>query len=75
MEFLRIILLILMRKRHAKIILNNANERYILCDNSKFDRDAFYRFYNLEDVTAVITDDKIDPNIKDKYSQYVKIIN
>ncbi|MCR2044446.1 DeoR/GlpR family DNA-binding transcription regulator [Anaerosalibacter massiliensis] len=58
-----------------KIILNNANERYILCDNSKFNKEDFYRFYKLEDVTAIITDDKINPSIKKKYEQYVKIIN
>lgn len=58
-----------------QIILNNASERYILCDCGKFDKEDFYRFYNLEDVTAIVTDDKVKPNVKKKYEKYVKVIN
>lgn len=58
-----------------KIIFNNANERYVLCDNSKFNKEDFYRFYDLKDATAIITDDKIEPSVKEKYEKYVRVIN
>lgn len=58
-----------------RIILDNAVEKYILCDSSKLDRDDFYSFYNINDVSAVITDEKIDINVKKNYEKVVKIIN
>lgn len=58
-----------------RIILDNAAERYILCDNSKIGKEDFYNFYNLRNVTAVITDNEIDPDLKRTYEKRVKIIN
>ncbi|AAK80892.1 DeoR family lactose phosphotransferase system repressor [Clostridium acetobutylicum] len=58
-----------------KIILDNAVEKYILCDSSKIGKEDFFGFYNLEDVTAVITDENIDEDLKNKYEKNVKIIN
>ncbi|SJZ48777.1 DeoR/GlpR family DNA-binding transcription regulator [Garciella nitratireducens] len=58
-----------------RIIMDNANEVYILCDSSKIGKQDFYSFYDLKDVTAVITDDKIDDTIKKEYENKVKIIN
>lgn len=58
-----------------KIILDNAFERYILCDGSKIDRGDFYTFYDLKDVTGLLTDDRLDQNVKKKYEKIVKIIN
>ena len=55
-------------------ILNNATERYILADNTKFSTHAFYSFYSLKEITAVITDDYIDENIKEQYGKVIKII-
>ena len=54
-------------------ILNNATERYILADNSKFSTHAFYTFYSIKDITAVITDSYLDENIKEQYKKVVKI--
>ena len=56
------------------IILNNAIEKYVVADNSKFDSYSFYSFYRVEDLNAIITDDSIPKKIKDKYGLYTKII-
>ena len=37
------------------IALQNSFERYLLMDTSKIDKEDFYTFYRLKDVTAVIT--------------------
>lgn len=58
-----------------KNILNNSIEKYILCDHSKFNKEDFYKFYDLKDITALITDYKIDLKIKKEYEKYTKIIN
>lgn len=58
-----------------KIILNNAMQKYILCDSSKIGKEDFYCFYNLKDTTAIITDDKINSNVTRMYENKVKIIN
>nr|WP_281064375.1 DeoR/GlpR family DNA-binding transcription regulator [Clostridium muellerianum] len=58
-----------------RIILDNALEKYILCDSSKIGKEDFYTFYDLTEVTAVITDDKMDTKIKERYEKNVKIIN
>ena len=52
------------------IILNNAIEKYVVADNSKFDSYSFYSFYRVEDLNAIITDDSIPKKIKDKYALY-----
>lgn len=58
-----------------KIILDNAAEKYILLDSSKIDKEDFFCFYDLRKVTAVITDDKMDSQIKREYEKIVKVIN
>jgi DeoR family transcriptional regulator, lactose phosphotransferase system repressor len=58
-----------------RIILDNALQKYILCDSSKIGKQDFFSFYNLHDVTAVITDKNIDKAVKEKYEKYVSIIN
>lgn len=58
-----------------KIIMNNAIERYLICDSSKIEKEDFYTLYNLEDVTALVTDSKIDEELKSKYSKYCKVID
>ena len=56
------------------IILNNAIERYIVADNSKFDSYSFYTFYRLDHINAIVTDDKISPKVKNKYQTYTEIL-
>lgn len=56
------------------IILNNAIEKYIVADNSKFDSYSFYTFYKMDDLSAVITDNRISKKVKEKYNTYTKIL-
>ncbi|MCR3758286.1 DeoR/GlpR family DNA-binding transcription regulator [Clostridium felsineum] len=58
-----------------RIIMNNAVERYLVCDSSKIERQDFYTLYKLEEITALVTDSKLDKTIKNKYSKYCTIIN
>lgn len=56
------------------IVLNNSSEKYIIADSSKLNKHDFYQFYKLENVTAVITDNKISAENLHRYSKYTKII-
>ncbi|EDT14835.1 DeoR/GlpR family DNA-binding transcription regulator (plasmid) [Clostridium perfringens] len=57
-----------------KIILDNAYEKYALCDSSKIDKKDFYKFYKLENITAIITDKDISKIKEEQYKKYTKII-
>lgn len=56
-----------------RMILDNAIEKYIIADSSKFNVLDFYEFYDLNYVTGLITDSMISKKDKDKYSQYTNI--
>ena len=56
------------------IVLNNSSEKYIIADSSKLNKHDFYQFYKLENVTAVITDNKISAENLHRSSKYTKII-
>lgn len=58
-----------------RIILNNARKKYIVADHLKFDKLDFYKFYDLPEVDYLITDSKLSQEMKDKYSQWIQIIN
>ncbi|WP_323702418.1 DeoR/GlpR family DNA-binding transcription regulator [Mammaliicoccus sp. Dog046] len=53
------------------IILENAMQKYITADSSKFGVQALYDFYHIDDVNAVITDNEISKEIKDKYESKI----
>lgn len=55
-------------------ILNNSLEKYIVADSSKLNKRDFYQFYNLENVTAIITDENISEKNINKYSKYTNIL-
>lgn len=57
------------------IILDNAYEKYIVADHSKIGRQDFFSFYDLDAVTALITDSNISEEKKLELNQYVKVIN
>lgn len=57
-----------------EIILNNATETYVLADSSKFFTHAFYSFYKLINITAIISDSKVNDELKEQYKKIVKII-
>ena len=57
-----------------EIVLNNAREKYIVADSSKIDKEDFYMFYNLDEITALITDEKITDKEKKDIEKYTRII-
>lgn len=57
-----------------RIILDNASERYVLADSTKFDVQAFFTFYQVMNVTAIITDSGISDQLADYYSRVTRII-
>ena len=56
------------------IILNTAVEKYIVADNTKLDSYSFYTFYHLDDVNAIVTDDTISDELRERYQVFTKII-
>lgn len=56
------------------IMLDNANERYILADSSKIGKTDFFVFYNVKDVTAIVTGKEIGEKISKDYAKLTKII-
>lgn len=57
-----------------RIILDNASEKYIVADHHKLDNEDFYCFYNLDEITALITDNGITKEKKKIYQQFTKVI-
>lgn len=57
-----------------KIILDNASETYILADSTKFGVEAFHNLYDVRNLSAIITDSSIDPELVSYYEKFVKII-
>lgn len=57
-----------------RIMINNARDKYILADYSKFNRKDFFEFYRLEDVDYFITDKDTSPEVIKYYSQFTTII-
>lgn len=58
-----------------KIIMDNAVKKFVLCDSSKIDKEDFFSFYNLKDVTGIITDSNMDEELKEKYEKIVDVID
>lgn len=58
-----------------RTILNNSRKKYVIADFDKFDKMDFYQFYDLREVDYLITDSKLAQETKEKYSQWVKILN
>lgn len=55
-------------------MLNNSGVKYIVGDQSKFNRKDFYRFYSLEQADYLITNDDLDGKIKNDYSKFINIV-
>ena len=55
-----------MNKTAAQIIF--------VADSSKFNRKAFSKVCNLEDVSTIITDAGLSNETKEEYSEYVDIV-
>lgn len=56
-----------------KIVLNNSNEKIIVADHYKLDKEDFYQFYPLTDIDRIITDNNIPAEKLEKYSKVTKI--
>lgn len=56
------------------IALNNAHYRYLLADESKFNREDFYTYYRLYHIDGLITDSSTSSDKIEHYSRYTKII-
>lgn len=56
-----------------QIVLNNSQERYIVLDHNKFNKEDFYEFYSLTDITGIVTDSSIDKEVEKKYSEYTMV--
>ncbi|MBF0758596.1 DeoR/GlpR transcriptional regulator [Ligilactobacillus murinus] len=55
--------------------LNNAQERYVVMDKYKFNRNDFYNFYSLYNVDALLTNSSLAPDTLEHYQVYTKIEN
>lgn len=58
-----------------RTILNNAREKFIIADNSKFNKLDFYQFYDIRDADYLITDNQLPQDLEEYYSKWIKIIN
>lgn len=58
-----------------KLILDNSIEKYIIADSSKFNVLDFYHFYDLNNITGLITDSHISEDDIEKYSKYANILH
>ena len=56
-----------------KIVLDNSQEKYIVMDHHKFNKEDFYEFYSLQKITGIITDSNISEETEQKYSEYTLI--
>ena len=56
-----------------RMVLNNTDERYVLCDTTKFNKDAFYRYYSCDDLSAIITDNGSIEH-RELYEGYTKLL-
>lgn len=58
-----------------KNILNNSSISYIISDSTKFNRQDFYRFSDLDDIDFLITDNNLNEETLNQYLKRVNIIN
>ena len=62
------------RKESQRIALNNSNKKYLLADNSKFNKFDFYTFYNISDIDTIVSDSKLSKETFEQLSKQTKII-
>lgn len=58
-----------------KAAFAHAKVKVAVADSTKFNVSDVYTLYHLSDLDYVITDDKIDSETFDYYSQYVPLLN
>ena len=57
-----------------QLALNNALEKFLLVDSTKFHRYDFFNFYNIDQLDTIITDNQINPQRLEEFSQYTTIL-
>ncbi|MCO7124643.1 DeoR/GlpR family DNA-binding transcription regulator [Sporolactobacillus shoreicorticis] len=57
-----------------RIILNNADERYVTADHTKFGVEAFHHFYKVSDLTAIVTDPAVSQQNIRYYEHLTQLI-
>ncbi|WP_334115821.1 DeoR/GlpR family DNA-binding transcription regulator [Ligilactobacillus sp.] len=56
------------------VALNNAQEKIMLLDETKFNRNDFYRYYNLYNMDRIVTSDGLSDSTFRHYSTFTEII-
>jgi DeoR family fructose operon transcriptional repressor len=51
----------------SKAMVDNADQVFLLCDSSKIERDAFYKFAALDKIDHLVTDEDVEPEIEHRY--------
>ncbi|MGX8852395.1 DeoR/GlpR family DNA-binding transcription regulator [Amedibacillus sp. YH-ame10] len=54
-------------------VLDNAKEKFIVCDSTKFQTDSYYNFYTCDKLTAVISNDSLNSDYSE-IERYTKVI-
>lgn len=57
-----------------KLILDNASVKYIVSDDSKFNKRDFYNFYDLTNIDYLITNSNVDKSLLEQYQKNISII-
>lgn len=57
-----------------RVALNNAVEKILLVDSTKFESYDFYNFYQLERMDLIVTDKNVTTEMIEKYEKFSKII-
>ena len=55
------------------VALNNAQEKIMMLDETKFNRNDFYRYYNLYNIDCIVTSNGLSDSTFKHYSSYVDI--
>lgn len=58
-----------------QLVLDKARKRYLVADAQKFGHSDFYNFYDLNQVDALFTDQRLTEAEKQHYEQYTTIFN
>ena len=56
-------------------VYKRQQERYVVMDKYKFNRNDFYNFYSLYNVDALLTNSSLAPDTLEHYQAYTKIEN
>ncbi|BCA85551.1 DeoR family transcriptional regulator [Enterococcus saigonensis] len=61
--------------KFQQLVLDKAQQKFLVADANKFNHSDFYNFYNLKEVNALYTDHTISMSVKSHYEQYTNIIH